>query len=447
MATIAANLRLEPADAVAYFRSKGIEITWDWHEMRREAHAKGFTVAKATSVDVMHALRDMTDKAVRGEITFEQFKQQLRPQLQDLGWWGRQEVLDGETGELTMVQLGSNRRLRTIFQTNVAVAYSVGLYKRLRDNVDNRPYWRYLAVMDGRTRPSHRALHGKVFRWDDPIWDVIFPPNGWGCRCIVQALTEEEFQELGVPLLDGSQSIETIEVPINKAGDMMDVRVVRFVDELGREQIFRPDPGWDYNPGAGYAEDQALSNVLAAKIDKVPPATGATVAANITRNPEGQQQIDRAWQSWTTDVIGNAPGRNRQMLLGFVRPAEVSALAKRDAPIGSIPLMVDERVVRNGLAQLPSAASGRLSTTDWLDLSTTLREPHAVLLDRANGTLMHVLPHASGDEQRIVVESTYGQTQARTLATNVRSVYLALARGLQALVGAAGAVLISGSLD
>ncbi|WP_143066129.1 hypothetical protein [Burkholderia cepacia] len=126
----------------------------------------------------------------------------------------------------------------------------------------------------------------------------------------------------------------------------------------GREQIFRPDPGWDYNPGAGYAEEQALSRVLAEKVDKVPPATGATVAASVTRSPESQQLLDRAWKGCATEAMTNAPTQSRQMLLGFTRPAEADALASRGVQIGRVPLMVDQRVIQVGSAQLPSAASG-----------------------------------------------------------------------------------------
>ncbi|URL07494.1 hypothetical protein L4F92_05200 [Avibacterium sp. 21-595] len=38
----------------------------------------------------------------------------------------------------------------------------------MRDNVDSRPYWQYSAVNDDRTRPSHSAMNGLVYAYDDP---------------------------------------------------------------------------------------------------------------------------------------------------------------------------------------------------------------------------------------------------------------------------------------
>jgi len=46
-------------------------------------------------------------------------------------------------------------------------------------------YWEYRTVGDNRVRPAHEKLHGKVFAKDDPIWNTIYPPNDWGCRCTV----------------------------------------------------------------------------------------------------------------------------------------------------------------------------------------------------------------------------------------------------------------------
>lgn len=253
MAKLLADLTLEPKDAVAFFRAKGDIFSWDYTDIAKEGHVHAFTVAKATTADVLRALREEVDKSISTGQTFDEFKKALRPRLDELGWWGKHEVLDGDTGEITNVQLGSNRRLRTIYQTNVQTAYMAGRYKRYLDNAADRPYWRYIAIMDSRTRPAHSALHGKVWRFDDPIWEVIWPPNGWGCRCRVQALTEGEFRALGVHLQDGRSAIETREMAVNKDGDTVTVQGVRYTDDQGKYKVFWPDPGWDYNPGAAWS--------------------------------------------------------------------------------------------------------------------------------------------------------------------------------------------------
>jgi len=250
---IQARLDLEPKDAVAFFAGKGERLAWNYTEVWGEANVHAFTVAKATSLELLRTIRAEVAKAIGSGQTFEQFKKALRPRLEEMGWWGKKEVLDIDTGEITQAQLGSVRRLRTIYQTNVQTAYMAGRYKRYVSNAVDRPYWRYVAIMDGRTRPAHAALHGKVFRWDDPIWKVIWPPNGWGCRCRVVAVTQAEFEALGVPLDDGRDAIVETEVPINRDGDMVTVKGVRYTDGAGKPRVFRPDPGWDYNPGEAWA--------------------------------------------------------------------------------------------------------------------------------------------------------------------------------------------------
>lgn len=289
MAVIQARLDLEPADAVRYFAAKGEQLAWDYTDVWREANVHAFTVAKATTHDVLRTIRTEVAKAIGKGQSLEDFKRTLRPRLQDLGWWGTQEVLDGDTGELTRVQLGSNRRLRTIYQTNVQTSYMAGRYKRYLANVADRPYWRYVAILDGRTRPAHAALNGKVFRWDDPIWEVIWPPNGWGCRCRVVALTEAEFHALGVPLEDGRNAIVETEVVLNKAGDTATVKGVRYKDAAGKDQVFRPDPGWDYNPGAEWSRFDP-AGFKGEAIDAAPITPKP--AAGIAKATEGQ----KTWQ-------------------------------------------------------------------------------------------------------------------------------------------------------
>lgn len=285
MAVIQARLDLEPADAVRYFASKGEALAWDHTDVWREVNARSFTVAKAMTLDIQRTIQAEVARAIGPGQTLEEFKRRLRHRLQDLGWWGTREVPDPD-GNLVRVQLGSHRRLRTIYQTNVQTAYMAGRYKRYLDNVADRPYWRYVAIMDSRTRPAHAELDGKVFRWDDPIWEIIWPPNGWGCRCRIVALTEAEFRALGVPLENGRDHIVEREAIINKAGDTATVKGFRYRDENGREHTFWPDPGWDYNPGAAGAWGDELAQLVERKqlaLDRAVAEVGERVRTAVRR--------------------------------------------------------------------------------------------------------------------------------------------------------------------
>ncbi len=43
----------------------------------------------------------------------------------------------------------------------------------------------YRTAGDERVRESHAELHGKIYPTKAKIWDLIYPPNGWNCRCTV----------------------------------------------------------------------------------------------------------------------------------------------------------------------------------------------------------------------------------------------------------------------
>lgn len=238
-------LGLPPEKAIAYFKSKGYAFSWDWHDVWQEAQALSFTVAKAMRLDVLQTIRDEVQKVFDEGITLDQFRKELEPKLRELGWWGRVNVGD-ETGAES-VQLGSPYRLKTIYNTNMQTALNAGRERFDLENTGDRPYWRYVAVMDAATRPSHRALHGKVFPADDPFWNSFYPPNGWGCRCRVQALSERDVKKMGLFVGSSEGTLSEKDALIsNKTGELRPVAV--YADPVTGAKI-SPDPGWSYNPG------------------------------------------------------------------------------------------------------------------------------------------------------------------------------------------------------
>ena len=62
-------------------------------------------------------------------------------------------------------------------------------------------YLRYTTIRDDRVRPAHQLLHGTTLPIEDPFWSKYFPPNGWNCRCDVQAISGDvkKVQPKGMP--------------------------------------------------------------------------------------------------------------------------------------------------------------------------------------------------------------------------------------------------------
>jgi len=211
-------LTLPPEDIVRWYESKGFRFSWRWQDTWQSAHTRSFTVAKVMKLDILQSIKKEVDKIFKDGITFEQFQKELEPELKRLGWWGKVKAKDvpgyvpqpGVDPE-KIVQLGSPRRLETIYQTNANVAYNAGRYNSYVQNAASRPLWKYHQIDRPTYRKSHAPFKDKVFRWDDPIWNIIMPPNGWNCGCYITAHTESEISGQGIKISDGKDFMKYIE--------------------------------------------------------------------------------------------------------------------------------------------------------------------------------------------------------------------------------------------
>jgi len=82
--------------------------------------------------------------------------------------------------------------LQTNLRTATVSSYHAAEWQRLQSLNDIYTAYRYKTREDNRVREAHAALDNKVFQWNDPIWNTIWPPNGWNCRCYVDPLAEDE---------------------------------------------------------------------------------------------------------------------------------------------------------------------------------------------------------------------------------------------------------------
>ena len=249
-ATLAGSFDLAPREALAFFRAKGFKLGFAWQDVWHEEHDAAFTVAKMMDVDLLRDVRAAVDRAIAEGTTLAQFKKELEPTLQDAGWWGKRAVVDPGTGETVLAQLGSPRRLRTIFRVNLQTAYAAGNWEQIQDTKADAPYLMYDAIDDNRTRPEHRAWDGTVLRADDGWWATHMPPNGWNCRCSVIQLSRDQLAAMG-KTVEAAPPVAEREYENPRTGEVSRVPV-------------GIDPGFAYNPGE--SRTARLQRVYEAKV-------------------------------------------------------------------------------------------------------------------------------------------------------------------------------------
>jgi len=275
-------------EAVKFWRSKRRVSSSEFERMTAQAKARAFAVAGVAKSSFVSDIYQALDRAISTGTAFGDFRRDIRHIIAAKGWTGKRGF-----------------RVQTIFRTNVQTAYNVGKYQQFMEAKDDLPYWQYDAVGDSRTRPSHAALDGKVFRADDPIWDTWYPPNGFNCRCTVRALSRAEVRARGLTVETGRESL-------NRG----------FVDEAGRSRQYVPDPGWATNPGKDWfggvvepltaeadryieAEDQPTAKALG-----LPPLADASLASlppwpseSLIHGVEEARAAFAEVQGWVTDAM------------------------------------------------------------------------------------------------------------------------------------------------
>ncbi|MDP2153813.1 MAG: phage minor head protein [Methylotenera sp.] len=255
---------LPPKEAIEYFRQKGYLIGFAWEDVWQQEHQAAFTVAKAMQIDLLEDIRKAVDAALSDGTPFSDFRKQLKPILVQKGWWGKADMEDPQTGEIKNVQLGSTRRLKTIYDTNLRTAHSEGQWERIQNAKAAFPYLQYDGNNSEHPRLVHSSWDGMVLPADDPFWLSHMPVKEYGCKCRVRQMNAAMLERRGLKVSE-APVVPKVNYTNKRTGEVM--QVPKGVH-----------PSFNYPPGGRLAN---LPKYITDKLDAVNVALAASTLKSL----------------------------------------------------------------------------------------------------------------------------------------------------------------------
>lgn len=392
---LAYAIGLPPVDAIEYFKGRGYRLSANALDAWDAARERAFTVTGIAKLDVLQDIKGELQRSLDDGKTYASFKAGLEDTLRTRGWHrlGRGLHADADTGEVAANLPGY--RLKNIFRTNMQSALMAGKYRQLSQQVDIAPFWQYVAVMDSKTRPGHAAMHGKVFRYDDPVWNSHFPPCDYQCRCGVRALSQAMVDARELDVLDGEQYLSDAEQLVGN-----ETRPAKVFTDPTTKARFVPGPGFGRRPDLASWGRDGLAQVLGDKVEHASPDLAAGLMASNTRL---QTPLAAEYRRWAQGVLDAGQARNTYRVLGTASPAVIEAVAQRGVDMVSAALAMRDTELLHLARQTKSKRGAALSLEDILNLPALLANARAVLWDADDPALVYVLRLAGRDAKKAVV--------------------------------------------
>jgi SPP1 gp7 family putative phage head morphogenesis protein len=155
-----------PSDDVAALMRRKIPMGSDaFDTLVAEQRAQAFRIAGLNKASLIRKAQQEIARGLKDRASLRDIRRRLLEIFEEEG-----------------VQAPGLGHLRTIMRQNMNGVDSIARTRTLKNPavLAAFPYWQYVTELDSRVRPEHAALHGKVFRADDPFWDHYDPPWEWG---------------------------------------------------------------------------------------------------------------------------------------------------------------------------------------------------------------------------------------------------------------------------
>lgn len=380
---------LPPEDAISYLEKKGFKIGWDWHETLDNAHSKAFTVAKIARMDLLQDIRQSLITAMQKGQTLEQWKANITPTLQEKGWWGKKTVINPE-GREQEVQLGSPRRLRTIYDTNMQSAFAAGRYKAMLAGAETRPFWEWRHITISNPRKQHVALNGRLFRFDDPFWNVAYPPSEWGCKCRVIARSAREVEGKEILSGEGNESdiYERVGVDRNTGADVIVKRTQFDIPTKDGKLTFAPAAGFNGSPASSYLLNEVM-------INRATNLLGEARGLNQSQKLLTNHNLTKVNESFVNHALKLSKSQKQFSPIGVLQYDSVKFLTAAGQSFESKMIWLSDEVLVN-------KKYTDVSVTELIALPDLIANVEQKLWDKQTQALFYVLPHDVVVEFKVV---------------------------------------------
>ena len=357
-----------------------------------------FVVAGAARDDLLGDLRGAVDSAIAEGTTLETFRGRFDEIVERHGW---------------SYKGGRDWRTRVIYDTNIRTSYAAGRWGQMQDIKDRRPWWRYRhSGIAEKPRDEHVAWDGMVLSADDPWWQTHFPPNGWGCGCLVETLSDSDLQRLDKDGPDTAPPLDLRTKTVGVTGP--NPRTIRVPAGI--------DPGFGYAPGRQAHLGNAVREQLRKNLPR-PPGLAAASAAQTLGNPRALQALAADWRQWRRQSgPGGRVDTSEAFGTGVVsRPVQDALTTKLERPVvlDSALITITRGEVKHSRRDPKQERGQALDDADMDRLPENLASYEAVLWDTVNEGLVYVAS-AVADSRKAKVAIAVNYSEKIKLGGNER---------------------------
>jgi SPP1 gp7 family putative phage head morphogenesis protein len=172
----------KPEEMILKFKGRVPMTKEEWKQLLPRMRSRAFTVAGQIHKDIVAEIQELIYRAFDEDWTMDELLAAV--EKKSIAYTGKAWNYPPDTPMKPW-------HTELIFRNALSTIYN-DARRKLFNHPDVRKYipaYQYSAILDTRTRDTHRAMDGRIYPRNDPIWKEWWPPSGHNCRCTIIPVT------------------------------------------------------------------------------------------------------------------------------------------------------------------------------------------------------------------------------------------------------------------